>query len=68
MTDEERKYLYAVMDENEKMAKKLRELRENLRTIEWCGVSGNDICIVCDGDRKHSEYCWIGNAVKDGMK
>jgi hypothetical protein len=39
------------------------ELREKLKTIEWCGVPGNDICFVCNGDRKHDADCWLGNAI-----
>lgn len=41
-----------------------QELRQRLRELEWCGVPGNDICYVCCGDRKHSEDCWMGNALK----
>jgi len=68
---------FAVKRENLELKERLKAeqqahnaLRERLKEIEWCGVPGNDICFVCNGDRKHDIDCWLGNAIngKGGSK
>lgn len=49
----------ALQQQNTQLKSDIQALRKRMKDLEWCGVPGNDICYVCNGDRKHNEGCWV---------